>query len=88
MIFITCSNNPFRLYDEEGILNIVLFFGKVEDRLKILLSDTRKKIVPSALLWILMGCNINKDVEIDNMMQLTGLNIQVKSSIGVFRWVC
>ncbi len=85
MISVSCSSTPFRLHDDGDISNIILFLGRVEDRLKSLLSDTRNKIVPSALLWILMGCDINKDVEINNMMQLTGLNIQVKSSIGVFR---
>ncbi len=85
IIHISCSNNPFRLHDDDDVSNIILFLGRVEDRLKAIFSDTRNSIIPSALLWILMGCDINKDVEIDNIMQLTSLNLQVKSSIGVFR---
>ena len=61
------------------------YLGKVEDRLKNLLSDTRNRIILPASTWILIGCDINKDVQIDDMAQLTGINIQVKSALGVFR---
>jgi hypothetical protein len=59
--------------------------GKVEDRLKALLSDTRSKIVPHVSTWILVGCDVNKDIPIDGTAQLTGINLQVKSALGVFR---
>ena len=85
MIFISCSGKPFRLVEEDDIFDINAYLGKVEDRLKNLLSDTRNMIVPSASNWILVGCDINKDIEINDMAQLTGINIQVKSALGVFR---
>jgi len=63
--------NPFRLINEEDVLKILAYVARVEDRLKSLLSDTRNSIVPSSLSWILTGCDINKDIQIDdNMVQL------------------
>ncbi len=85
MIFISCSDKPFRLVEEDDIFAINAYLGKVEDRLKNLLSDTRNRIIPSASSWILVGCDINKDIQIDDMAQITGINIQVKSALGVFR---
>jgi hypothetical protein len=85
MVFISCSDRPFRLVDDDDIFAINAYLGKVEDRLKNLLSDTRSRIVSPVSTWILIGCDVNKDVQIGDMTQLTGLNIQVKSAIGVFR---
>jgi hypothetical protein len=85
MIFISCSGKPFRLAEEDDIFDINAYLGKVEDRLKNLLLDTRNIIVPPASNWILVGCDINMDIEINDMAQLTGINIQVKSALGVFR---
>ncbi|HEY6537012.1 MAG TPA: hypothetical protein VIY08_14650 [Candidatus Nitrosocosmicus sp.] len=48
--------------------------------------DTRNSIVPPSLSWVLTGCDVNKDIQIDdNMAQLTSINIQIKSAIRVFR---
>lgn len=35
--------------------------------------------------WFLVGCDVNKDILVDDMAQLTGINIQLKSALGVFR---
>lgn len=87
MIYISCSDNPFRLFDDDDVSKILAYLGRVEDRLKSILSDTRNSIVPSSLTWILSGCDVNKDIQIDDdsMAQLTSINIQIKSAIGVFR---
>ncbi len=37
MIFVSCSDNPFRLYEDQDISKIMIFLGRVEDRLKILI---------------------------------------------------
>jgi hypothetical protein len=81
MVYVTCSDNAFRLHDDEDILKLLTFLGRVEDRLKILLDDTRGGIVPHVLTWILTACDVNKDIEIGEMTQLTAINIQVKSAI-------
>ena len=65
------------------MLNINIYLGKVEDRLKSLLSDTRNNIVDPIQTWFLVGCDVNKDIPVDGMVQLTGINIQVKSALGV-----
>jgi hypothetical protein len=36
-------------------------------------------------IWILTGCDVNKDIQIGDMAQLTSFSIQVKSALGVFR---
>jgi hypothetical protein len=85
MVYVTCSDNPFRLHNDDDILKILTFLGRAEDRLKIHLNDTRGRIVPPVLTWILTACDVNKDIEIGDMAQLTSINIQIKSAIGVFR---
>ena len=61
------------------------FFGQVRDRLLYLLSDVREKIVPSIMDWFLIQCDVNRDVEIDDKMQLTLPDIQLKLADRVFR---
>jgi hypothetical protein len=77
MIYIACSNNPFRLYNEHDISNIMIFLGRVEDRLRSIFSDTTDKIVPKVDKWILKGCDVNKDIEIDSLNQLTLPDMQI-----------
>jgi hypothetical protein len=85
MIYITCTDNPFRLYDEQDILKIMLFLGRVDDRLKALLTDNRDKVVPSVMEWILKACDVNKDIEINDMAQLTLPDIQISLAERAFR---
>jgi hypothetical protein len=85
MIYITCTNNPFRLFHEIGISKIMTFMGRVEDRLRCILSDTRDQIVKLPSEWMLRGCDVNKDVEIDEMLHLTLPRFQMKSFEKVLR---
>jgi hypothetical protein len=85
MIFISCSDHPFRLYEEQDISKIMIFLGRVEDRLKILLSDNRDKVVPSVMTWILKSCDVNKDIQIDNMAQISLPDIQISTAEKAFR---
>jgi hypothetical protein len=77
----TCSNcqPPLTIFATNTYL------GKVEDRLKGLLSDTRNRIVSPVSTWILTGCDVNKDIQIGDMAHLSSFSIQVKSAMGVFR---
>jgi hypothetical protein len=45
----------------------MVFLGRVEERLKSLLSDTKDEIVPTVDRWVLLECDINKDVQISDM---------------------
>jgi hypothetical protein len=85
MIYIACSDNPFRLYDEHDISNIMIFLGRVEDRLRYIFSDTIDHIIPKVEKWILKGCDVNKDIEIDSFTQITLQDIQMPSFENALR---
>jgi hypothetical protein len=85
MVFVACSNNPFKLEDESDVSILYAFLGQVRDRLLYLMTDPHERIVPSIMKWILTGCDINKDVIVTDMLQLTAINIQLKDADRVFR---
>jgi hypothetical protein len=85
MIFVACSNNPFRLEDESDVSILYAFLGQVRDRLLYLMTDPHERIVPPIMRWILTGCDINKDVTVSDKLQLTAINIQLKDADRVFR---
>jgi len=49
------------------------------------MTDPHERIVPSIMKWILTGCDINKDIAVSDMLQLTAINIQIKDADRVFR---
>ena len=49
MIYIACSNNPFKLVVEEDVSSFFAFLGQVKDRLIRFLSDFSEKGIPS--IW-------------------------------------
>ena len=61
------------------------FLGQVRDRFLHIVSDIRLLHVPPLMNWILKQCDLNKDIEIDDMAQLTFPDIQLKSADRVFR---
>jgi len=85
MIFVACSNNPFKLEDECDVSILYAFLGQVRDRLLYLMTDPHERIVPPIMKWILTGCDINKDVTVSDKLQLTAINIQLKDADRVFR---
>ncbi len=79
MIHLVCSEKPFRLCYEEDISNMMTFMGRVEDRLRHLFNDTRDQIILPVSKWILKECDVNKDIEIDGITQLTLQDMQMPS---------
>jgi hypothetical protein len=77
IIFISCSDNTFRLYEEQDVSDILIFLGRVEENLCNLFSDTMDMIVPPVKKWILKGCDVNKDVEINSVAPMTLPDIQI-----------
>ena len=77
LIYISCSGNPFRLQHEEDIIAIMVFLGRVEDKFRLLFSDTRDEIAQPVNKWILNACDVNKDIEIDEIAQLTLPDLQI-----------
>ena len=76
-IHIVNSARPFRLVTEEDILHILTFLGRVEDRLHCIFSDARDMMVFPVKNWVLKGCDVNKDVDVDSLAQLSLPNIQI-----------
>ena len=85
MVFVACSNNPFKLEDEADESILYAFLGQVRDRLLYLVTDPHERIVPPITEWLLTGCDINKDITVTDMLQLSAINIQLKDADRVFR---
>ena len=85
MVFVACSNNPFKLEDEADESILYSFLGQVRDRLLYLVTDPHERIVPPITEWILTGCDINKDITVSDTLQLSAINIQLKEANRVFR---
>ena len=85
MVFVACSNNPFRLEDEADETILYSFLGQVRDRLLYLVTDPHERIVSPITKWVLTGCDINKDITVTDMLQLSAINVQLKEAGKVFR---
>ena len=77
MIYIKCSENPFRIHEEDDISKIIIFLGRIYENLRLFLSDSRDEILPPVNKWILTGYDVNKDNEIDSVTQLTLPSMQM-----------
>ena len=77
MIYVISSSKPFRLYNEQDVIDILTFLGMVEERFRSVLSDPRGRIVLPVTRWVLKGCDVNKDVEISRVAQITLPDLQI-----------
>ena len=85
MVYVKCSENPFRLETENDVSYLFSFLGQVRDRMVIWLHDLRETVVPSIMEWRLLQCDINRDVELTTKAQITLPDIQLKYADRVFR---
>ena len=85
MIYISCSRNPFKLENGEDISYIFSFLGQVRDKLLYFLKDPNERILPPLMEWKLDQCDINKDIEIKDIEQITLPDIQLIEVDRVFR---
>jgi hypothetical protein len=85
MVFVSCSNTPFKLESDDDLGCLIAFLGSVRDRLVVYLCDRHERAVPDIMQWHLTECDINKDVKIEEWLQFTGLNIQVRHGLHLFR---
>ncbi len=85
MVYAKCSEDPFRLETENDASYFFSFLGQVRDRMVIWLSDLHETVVPSIMDWHLLQCDINRDVELTSMAQITLPDIQIKYADRVFR---
>ena len=78
-IDIKSSRYPFKIETDDDINSFFVFLGQVKDRLGLILSDPRERIVPAVNNWILKSCDFNKDVEFEgDIGQILDPNIQIK----------
>jgi hypothetical protein len=85
MVFVACSNTPFKLQSNNDLDRLIAFLGAVRDRRVVFLHDRHERAVPDIMRWYLTECEINKDVKVSGWLQFTGLNIQVKHAFHLFR---
>jgi hypothetical protein len=85
LVYIACSDTPFKLETDNDVSFLFAFLGQVRDRLLYVLSDVRERFVPSIMDWRLLECDVNKDVVINDIMQLTLPDILLKAADRVFR---
>ncbi len=86
MVYVKCSEHPFRLETENDVSNFFSFIGQVRDRMVIWLHDLHETVVPSIMEWRLLQCDINRDVELTTKAQITLPDIQLKYADRVFRF--
>jgi len=85
MTYINCSNYPIKIENEEDIEKFYIWLGRIEYHIDVIFYDSRRETIPSIREWILQNYDINKDMEINTMCQLTIPNIQLKEMNQVFR---
>jgi hypothetical protein len=84
-VAVRCSDNPFKLETDDDVNILFSFLGQVKDRMLYHLADPRERMVPPIVDWRLIQCDVNKDVEITDKMQLTLPDIQLMYAWRVFR---
>ena len=85
MIYIKCSNNPFKLEVEEDVSSFFAFLGQVKDRLVYFLNDLSESAIPPIMDWILVQCDLNKDIGINIIEELSIPNLQLRIHDRIFR---
>jgi len=85
MIYISCSNTPFKLEVEEDVSSFFAFLGQVKDRLIYFLNDLSESAIPPIMDWILVQCDLNKDIGINIIEELSIPNLQLRIHDRIFR---
>jgi hypothetical protein len=84
-IAINSSDTPFRIETDDDELRIFSFLGQDRDRLLYVVRDPKERHVLSMMQWILKACDLNRDVKVADICQLTLSDIQLKTAAKVFR---
>jgi hypothetical protein len=88
MVYIINSGHPFRPYTEQDVSDILVFLGRVQVIPYSLFSDTRGIIVQPVIHWILKICDVNKNIEINSLAQLTHPDMQIPLFERALRGLC
>ena len=85
-IDIISSKNSFKIESEEDIDYLLTYCGQVRDRMiNNHLFDIYERHTPPISEWFLTGCDINKDLELNVLEQISLPKLQLKYIIGTFR---
>jgi hypothetical protein len=84
-IFVRSNDSPFKIETDDDQNILFSFLGQVRDRLLYHMGDVRESYIPSLMDWILVQCDLNKDIEIDDKAQITLPYIQLRHAGRVFR---
>jgi hypothetical protein len=85
MGFIGCTNRPFKIEAEEDIVQLFTFLGHVRMMVISALMDYHEDFVPPLSDWLLLACDLNRDVDVNNMLGLSSISIQLTYAERVFR---
>ena len=85
MMSIENTNSPFKLESEVDRSRILTFFGQVRDRLIKITTDPHERLVSDVMTWDLTECDLNRDVPVNNWLQVIGIKIQVRRLDHLFR---
>jgi hypothetical protein len=85
MIYISCSNTPFKLEVEEDVSSFFAFLGQVKDRLINFLNDFSESTIPPIMDWTLVQYDLNKDIGINIIEQLSIPDLQLRIHDRIFR---
>ena len=79
------SYSPFRIGSEDDVNLLFSFIGQVKDRMLIHLNDPYERIVPNINMWNLKECDVNVDIEITDLGQVSLHDIQISTLGRVLR---
>jgi hypothetical protein len=71
------QNSEHRLYR---------FLGQVKDRLVHFLNDLSESAIPPIMDWILVQCDLNKDIDINIVEELSIPDLQLRIHDRIFRF--
>jgi hypothetical protein len=80
-----CSYTPFRIGSENDVNILFAFIGQIKDRMTIHLNDPRERITPDINVWTLKQCDVNVDIELTDLGQVTLQDIQISTLGRVLR---
>jgi hypothetical protein len=82
---VACSYAPFRISCEDDVNILFAFIGQVKDRMATHLSDPRERLVPDINFWILKECDVNVDIRLNDLGQVTLQDIQLSTMGRIFK---
>lgn len=85
MMEVTSNSHPFRVGSQDDINILFSFFGQIRGWMVEHLDDPRERIVPHINDWTLKQCDINVDIELTDLGQITLPDIQISTFSRVFR---